>query len=307
VRSTADAPSAEHAERGSARDRAVVFAYEALERVGRALPERTGRAIFTGLGRLAFHLTPATRAVVAANQAQVLGRPIDDPLVREATREAYALYARYWVDSFHLPALSDEQVLARVRCETLDRIGRALEGGRGAIVALPHMGNWDAAGRWMAAAGFPVVAVAEELRPRRLFELFLEHRRTLGMEIVALSGQGVGRRLGEALAANRVVALVADRDLSGRGVEVEMFGRKRRLPAGPALLSITTGAPLMVTPVYTTHDGWWIQIGEPLRFEPTGDRRSDVTKLTTMMGARFEEAIAAAPADWHLFQPGWEP
>ena len=304
--STTDAPTAE-TEQGSTKDRAVVFAYEALERVGRALPERTGRAIFTRLGRLAFHLTPTTRSVVAANQAQVLGRPIDDPLVRETTREAYALYARYWVDSFHLPALSDEQVLARVRCETLDRIGRALEGGRGAIVALPHMGNWDAAGRWMAAAGFPVVAVAEELRPRRLFELFLEHRRTLGMEIVALSGQGVGRRLGEALAANRVVALVADRDLSGRGVQVEMFGRRRRLPAGPALLSITTGAPLMVTPVYTTHDGWWIQIGEPIGFESSGDRRTDVTTLTTLMAARFEEAIAAAPADWHLFQPGWEP
>jgi phosphatidylinositol dimannoside acyltransferase len=302
-----DAPTTDGAERESPKDRAVVFAYEALERIGRALPERTGRALFTRVGRLAFHLTPETRAVVTANQAQVLGRATDDPLVRAAAREAYALYARYWVDSFHLPALTDEEVLARVRCETLDRIGQALEAGRGAIVALPHMGNWDAAGRWMAAAGYPVVAVAEELRPNRLFELFLEHRRALGMDIVALSGAGVGRRLGESLAANRVVALVADRDLAGRGVEVEMFGRKRRLPAGPALLSITTGAPLMVTPVYTTHDGWWIQIGEPLPFEPTGDRRADVTTLTTKMAARFEEAIAAAPADWHLFQPGWEP
>ena len=307
MRSGTDVASADPVEDGSPRDRAIVLAYESLERLGRALPERTGRAIFTRLGRLAFHLTPATRAIVVANQAQVLGRPSEDPLVREAAREAYALYARYWVDSFHLPTLSDEEVLARVRCDTLDRIGRALEGGRGAIVALPHMGNWDAAGRWMAAAGFPVVAVAEELRPKRVFELFLEHRRALGMDVVPLSGSGVGRRLGEALAANRVVALVADRDLSGRGVEVEMFGRPRRLPAGPALLSLTTGAPLLVTPVYTTHDGWWIQIGEPLAIEPTGDRRRDVTTLTTMMAARFEEAIAAAPTDWHMFQPGWEP
>ena len=307
MRSITDEPATEVPERGSPKDRAVVLAYETLERLGRALPERTGRAIFTRLGRLAFHLTPRTRAIVAANQAQVLGRSIDDPLVRAATREAYALYARYWVDTFHLATLTDEQVLERVRCERLDRIATALEAGRGAIVALPHMGNWDAAGRWMAAAGYPVVAVAEELRPRRLFELFLEHRRVLKMDIVALSEAGVGRRLAEALAANRVVALVADRDLSGRGVEVEMFGRTRRLPAGPALLSLTTGAPLMVTPVYSTHEGWWIQMGAPLALDPSGDRRADVTTLTTMMAGRFEEAIAAAPTDWHLFQPGWEP
>jgi KDO2-lipid IV(A) lauroyltransferase len=284
-----------------------VLGYEVLERLGRALPERTGRAIFRRLGGVAFRLTPKTRGIVAANQAQVLGRPIDDPLVQASTRAAFELYARYWVDTFHLTALSDAEVLARVRCDTLDRVGRALEAGRGAIVALPHMGNWDAAGRWMAAAGYPVLAVAEELHPHRLFELFLKHRRALGIDVVGLSGAGVGRQLAAALSANRVVALVADRDLSGRGVEVEMFGRARRLPAGPALLSITTGAPLLVTPVYTTRDGWRVQIGEPMSVEPSGDRRRDVKTLSKKMAAEFEEAVAAAPADWHLFQPGWPP
>lgn len=302
-----DDPTVAATERESVKDRAFVLAYRALERVARTLPEKTGRAIFSRAGRMAFHLAPRARAVVMANQAQVLGRSIEDPLVRASTEEAFALYARYWVDSFHLIELSDAEVLARVQCETADRLRDPVAAGTGAIAVLPHIGNWDAAGRWMKAIGLPVVAVAEELEPRRLYELFVAHRRALGMDIIGLSDANVGSRLTGALAASRVVALVADRDFSGRGVEVEMFGRPRRLPAGPALLSITTGAPLMVTPTYTTPEGWRIHISEPLTVAPTGDRRADVRSLTAKMAQGFEEAISAAPSDWHLFQPGWEP
>jgi KDO2-lipid IV(A) lauroyltransferase len=128
------------------------------------------------------------------------------------------------------------------------------------------------------------------------------------MEILGHSSNGqVGRQLAAALERNRFVALVADRDLSGRGIEVEMFGRPRRMPAGPALLSITTGAPLIASPVYTTDRGCRVQFSEPLRVEPTGERKRDVVTLTQMLATAFERAIAAAPADWHMFQPGWEP
>jgi KDO2-lipid IV(A) lauroyltransferase len=288
------------------RERAIVVGYRALERVAKALPEHTGRAVFERLGALAFRAMPAVRATVAANQAQVIGRPVHDPLVQEATREAFRLYARYWVDTFHIVGMTDEEIRRRVDCETVPVLEDALGRGRGAIVALPHMGNWDAAGRWMAAVGHPVVSVAEELKPAGLFELFLEHRRALRMDIIGLTaGSGVGRQLGAALQAGRVVALVADRDLSGRGIEVEMFGRPRRLPAGPALLSVTTGAPLLVTPVHTTPTGWRIRMGHPIDIERSGDRRVDVTTMARRMAAEFEEAISTAPSDWHMFQPGW--
>lgn len=302
-----DEPAFAGRQRGTLKDRAFVLAYQSLERLARRLPEKTGRAIFSRAGRMAFRLAPRARAVVMANQAQVLGRSVEDPLVRASAEEAFALYARYWVDSFHLNELSDAEVLARVECDTADRLREPVAAGTGAIAVLPHMGNWDAAGRWMKAIGLPVVAVAEELEPLRLYEFFLDHRRALGIDIIGLSDVNVGSRLAGALGASRVVALVADRDFSGRGIEVEMFGRPRRLPAGPALLSITTGAPLMVTPTYTTREGWRIHIGEPLTVEPTGDRRTDVRALTAEMARGFEEAISAAPSDWHLFQPGWEP
>jgi phosphatidylinositol dimannoside acyltransferase len=285
--------------------RASVFAYRVLGGVARAMPEKTARAVATRLGRLSCRLSPHTRSVVAANQAQVLGRPDDDPFVVSSTREAFELYARYFVDSFHLPEMSDQDIVARVECDTEYRLHDTAAAGNGGICALPHLGNWDAAGRWMKAIGLPLLVVAEELKPRRLYELFVELRVSIGMDVVGLSDPNVGRKLAAALGEGRMVALVADRDFTGRGIEVEMFGRARTIPAGPALLSLTTGAPLMVTPTYTTPDGWRIQIGEPLSIEPTGDRRADVRALTALMARSFEEAIAAAPSDWHLFQPGW--
>ena len=293
-------------DRETLKDRAIVLAYQALGAVARAIPERTGRAIFTRAGLLAHRLAPHVRAVVAANQAQVLGRAAADPLVEASTREAFALYGRFWYDAFHLTELSDGEAIERVHCDTAGRLWEAHAAGKGAVLVLPHIGNWDAAGRWMTAIGLPLVSVAEELKPHRLFELFLEHRRALGLDMFGLSDANLGRQLVSSLADNRMVALIADRDFGGRGVEVEMFGRPRRLPAGPALLALTTGAPLMVTPVYQTRDGWRIQIGAPLTIEPTTDRRADVQALTELMARAFEEAISAAPADWHMFQPGWE-
>jgi KDO2-lipid IV(A) lauroyltransferase len=303
---TVDPPVSRDTEHETPKDRAFIVAYRALRAISRSLPEHTARALFTRAGRLAYRLAPGARAIVAENQAQVLGREPDDPLVLASTREAFALYGRFWVEAFHLVELTDEEILARVSCDTAYRLWQAHEEGKGAVLALPHIGNWDAAGRWMMALGLPLVSVAEELEPRRLYEFFVEHRRSIGIDIIGLSDANVGRKLGAALGANRMVALVADRDFGGRGIEVEMFGRTRRLPAGPALLSLMSGAPLMVTPTYQTPTGWRIHISEPLSIERTGDRRSDVEALTIQMARAFEEAIAAAPADWHMFQPGWE-
>jgi KDO2-lipid IV(A) lauroyltransferase len=98
---------------------------------------------------------------------------------------------------------------------------------------------------------------------------------------------------------------VSDRDLTGRGVDVTMFGRTRKLPAGPALLSITTGAPIVPTAAYQTLEGWRCVFRPPHSVEPIGDRRKDVVALTEAIAAEFERMISAAPSDWHVFQPGW--
>jgi KDO2-lipid IV(A) lauroyltransferase len=238
--------------------------------------------------------------------AHVLGLSVDDPMVATATREAFRLYARYWHETFQVRRMSRAEILRRFQAEGLENVDRALEAGKGCIAVLPHMGNWDAAGRWLTERGYAVVSVAEELRPRRLFEMFLRHREELGMRIVPLTKEGhVGQQLATLLSQNQLVALVADRDLSGRGVEVEMFGGVRKLPAGPALLSLTSGAPILVCPIHTTERGWFCRLGEPLEITPTGDRRRDVGAITRLIADEFERAIAVNPPDWHMFQPGW--
>jgi KDO2-lipid IV(A) lauroyltransferase len=294
----------------SLRDRIDTFRYTAMEHLAMRWPAVLAKAIFRTYAHLSWRLVPSSREVVAANLARVIGRPADSDLVQAATREAFGLYARYWYDTFRLRATSKEELNRRFVCDGLENVDAALEKGRGAVIALPHLGNWDVAGYYLAANGYPLCAVAERLANERVFELFLRQREELGLKIVPLDLGGgaarVGPQLIELLAGNWALALVADRDLTGRGVDVEMFGATRKLPAGPALLSITSGAPLMVASIYTTDAGWHCRIQPPIQVETTGNTRADVTAITRAMAQEFERVIAAKPTDWHMFQPAWE-
>ena len=288
------------------RETLAYWSYRALELLAMSLPPAVGRWVFSTVGGIAHATLDGVRATVAANQANALGLDADDERVKMSTREAFDLYARYWYDSFRVRVATPDEVNARTRTVDVHNIDDGLERGKGVVCVLPHMGNWDVGGHWLALHGYRIASVAEELRPPRLSELFLRHREELGMRIVPLAKNGnVGAQLKQLLADNWVVALVADRDLSGRGVEVEMFGGPWRVPAGPAVLSLAAGAPLLVCPVYTLDDGWEIRIGSPIEIERTGAIRQDVRALSQSIATEFERAIAAKPADWHMFQPGW--
>ena len=283
------------------------WGYRSLERAAMSLPEQVGKSVFGGLGRAAHRWLPNLRATVAANQAQVLGADPDDERVALATREAFELYARYWFDTFRIRTMPNHEFNDRITVIGREHVDRALDAGRGVICVLPHLGNWDAGGHWFGLNGYRIVVVAEELRPRRLYELFIHHRERLGMRVIGLEKDAhVGQRLKQLLAQNWMVALVADRDLSGRGIEVEMFGARRRVPAGPALLSITSKAPILPVTTATLDHGWQVRFETPLEIERTGELRADVTEFSRLMAERFERAIAARPTDWHMFQPGWD-
>jgi KDO2-lipid IV(A) lauroyltransferase len=288
------------------REAGFYWGYRALEAIALRLPERAGRSTFSTIGGLAYRRLPGLRATVAANQARVLGLEPEDPRVQASTREAFELYGRFWYDAFKIRALTLQEVNERTEMVDIENLQRALDGGRGAICALPHMGNWDLAGHYLAANGFRIAAVGEQLKPARLTEIFMAHRRELGLKMIALTKEGhVGSQLKQLLADNWIVALVADRDLGGRGVLVEMFGARCRLPAGPALLSLSTGAPLIVSPTSTTRRGWRIRMQPALEIERTGSMRDDVAALTQALAREFERAISSNPPDWHMFQPMW--
>jgi phosphatidylinositol dimannoside acyltransferase len=288
-------------------ERLAYLQYRSAERLAMSLPEPVGRGLFSLAGAVAFRIAPNARRTVKSNLARVLGVGPDSPLLDAATREAFSSYARYWYDTFRVRVIPSEELLKRHASLGLEHIERALEHGRGAVLALPHLGNWDVAGHWLRVLGHSMTAVVEELRPRRVYRLFHEHRRALGMGIVPLSdARGAGRELVRLLRQNELIALVCDRDLNNRGVEVTMFGETRRMPAGPALLTLATGSPLLPSAPYVTEEGWSVVINPPLQAERTGNTRSDVASMTQKLAEAFERAIAAAPTQWHMFQPAWD-
>ncbi len=181
--------------------------------------------------------------------------------------------------------------------------------GRGAVVALPHAGNWDLAGAWVVANEWPLSTVMERLKPEGVYERFVAFRKSLGMEILPTTG---GDRppidvLTERLTAGAVVPLLADRDLSARGVEVAFFGGRTRMPAGPALLALRTGAPLYVASMWYEPDAACASLEGPLPVPGPQEGTLDVRvrTLTQRIADGLAAGIARHPQDWHMLQRMW--
>jgi KDO2-lipid IV(A) lauroyltransferase len=185
-------------------------------------------------------------------------------------------------------------------------IESALELGKGAIVALPHLGGWEWAGRWMAEMGHRMTVIVEPLEPPELFDWFTKLRSDLGMNVVPL-GPGAAPAVLAALRRNEVVCLLSDRDIQGNGVEVNFFGERTTLPAGPAMLGIRSGAAVVPGAVYFTSavDGHHCVIRPPMVFEKVGGLREQVAAGTQALAIELEGLIRRAPEQWHLFQPNW--
>ncbi len=166
-------------------------------------------------------------------------------------QQAFDYYARYYVESFRLPTMSNAAVARPFTIEGWQQVLDGLEVGNGVILALPHLGGWEWAGRWMTDQGFKMTVVVEALDPPELFEWFADLRKDLGMTVVP-TGPKAGPAVLRALRANETVCLLCDRDLDRSGVEVEFFGERTTLPAGPATLAIRTGAPLLPVGCYFT-------------------------------------------------------
>jgi KDO2-lipid IV(A) lauroyltransferase len=213
-------------------------------------------------------------------------------------------YARYYMELFLLPSMSPAEIEASTVFEGIENVHEGRAKGNGVIIAMPHTGNWDLAGAWVAQVA-PCTAVVERLEPPELYEWFNSVRHRLGFDTVPL-GPKAGATLMRHLAANRALGLLCDRDIGGTGVEVEFFGERTKLPGGPATLALRTGAPILPSAAYfddeTGHRG---VIGAPIVAERTGRLREDVVRVTQELTHRLEDLIRRAPTQWHNFQPTW--
>jgi lauroyl/myristoyl acyltransferase len=286
---------------------AVEMGFAAAWRVVRTLPAGATWPVFAGIAGVAARRRGAGVTRLAANLRRVVGPDLPERDMDALVRAAVRSYARYWQEAFRLPAYTRAELGRRFHLYGWEMLGDDVATGRGAVVALPHGGNWDAAGAWVAAQGWPITTVAERLKPEGLYERFLDFRRALGMEIIPLTG---GDRppldiLAERLGEGAVVPLLADRDLSSRGVEVRFFDGRTRMPPGPALLALRTGAPLYVAHMWYEPDRPVARLDGPIEVPVDGPLDVRVRELTQRVADRLAEGIARHPADWHMLQRVW--
>jgi KDO2-lipid IV(A) lauroyltransferase len=284
-------------------DRLVEFGYLAGWRLVRAMPLAVARATFRFAADRAYRRNGPGTQRLRRNLAQVIP-DMPDLLVRDALRS----YARYWLEAFRLPSQTREQFLAGfgISPEHYDWLKSGVVDGKGVILTLPHVGNWDAAGAWVTANGWPMVTVAERLRPEGVFRQFVEYREKLGMEVLPLTG---GERppldvLAERLGQGWVVALLGDRDLSRNGVEVAFFGGRTKMPAGPAILAIRTNAPMYAVDLSFTPTQTYAVLRRVV--PPTeGPLDERVRATTQLLADAYAAGIADHPQDWHMLQKLW--
>lgn len=282
-------------------DQIADLGYATGWRLVRAMPEFAARNAFDA-GAL-YAARGGGPEQLRKNLARVLGvTPAEVP--SGVIRDSLASYARYWREAFRLPSMN-HQVLARELDEAAtgaENVTAALEAGRGAILALPHSGNWDLAGVWLTNTHGAFATVAERLKPESLYNRFLAYRESLGFEVIPLTGGGRPpfEILAERLRGNGLVCLMADRDLTRSGVQVDFFGEATRLPAGPAKLALATGAALLPVHSYYQPD-----VAVTAILPPLDTSSGDVGVITQALADRFATNIAAHPADWHMLQPQW--
>jgi KDO2-lipid IV(A) lauroyltransferase len=263
-----------------------IWAYGLFEKLASYLVKKNGK----GVARLRSNLSRIKPGLSSSEMDALL-------------RQAISSYLRYWCDTFRIQDWSISEIQDSVTLTRGELLLVPMRDGRGVVIALPHSGNWDHAGAYFCSLGIPLVTVAERLKPEALFQRFLRYRQAMGFEVLSIDSRSFATLMQRAR-EKRLIALVADRDLSASGVDVIFFGSTARMPAGPALLAIKTGIPLVVAHVSYTQNGIHIEFTS-VEVAVDGSESERVALTTQRMASLFEKGISAHPQDWHMLQRIW--
>jgi KDO2-lipid IV(A) lauroyltransferase len=286
------------------KDRLGYLGYRLFTALLGALPEAAMRRLGEALGKAAWYVVPGRRRLVQRHLRRVLGAQTD---VGGRSKAMFASYGRYWAEVFWLRPNRKAEIVEHADVINEEALHKSKAAGKGIILVLPHMGNWEVAGAVAESIGIPVLAAAENLPNPLITEWFVKVRNMVGIDIV-LIGKGL-RATGEL--ANRLkdggtVALLSDRDLSGRGIPVEFFGEETTMPAGPVALADRTGAPIHIVGSYFKQGrGHTYRIADPLPLSADGGREERIAAGVQAFARVLEDMIRQAPEDWHLFVPNW--
>ena len=224
--------------------------------------------------------------------------------LEELTKLGMRSYLRYWFDTFRLSRWSKNRIISTTQVIRENLLRDPIQSKQGCIVALPHAGNWDHAAAYFCSTGITLTAVVEKLKPEAIFKKFLAYRESIGIEAISHKEKTIPI-LTKRLQAGKLIALVADRDMSRNGVEVNFFGKTSKMPSGPAILAIKTGAPLITAYVRYTLDGIQIIFDETIKPTNSGNEEDQIKIITQSIADNFAKRIKEYPVDWHMLQRIW--
>ena len=283
----------------------ALFGYKLAALLSRKLPRKIGLSAASFLGYAVARIDKKRRGQVIRNAARLSDSEFSRNEVKDFLNKTFESYAHYWLNTFRLIDMTEEELERTFSHDGWELIETAIKEDPGVILVLPHLGAWDWGGLWISKIkGVPVTAVVEPLEPPELFEWFKRSRNALGMEVIPV-GPDAGSQVIKAISDKRVIVLVSDRDIGGSSVEVEFFGEKTLLPAGPATLALRTGATLLPVAIYNKGDGCHGVVRPAISLERKGKFRSDVKRITQTIAEEMELLIRKAPEQWHLMQPNW--
>ena len=268
----------------------------------RRMPEKSATNLFLWLGSRMLKKNGRSVKRLRSNLARVNPLLQADEL-QNLIAQGVMSYMRYWRETFRSPDWTRERILSTVTVSNEHLLMDPINSGSPVVVALPHAGNWDHAGSYFCLKGAKLVTVAEVLKPRALFEKFLEYRQAIGMEVLPLDSSAFGTLL-ERAQEGKLIALVADRDLSRSGIDVRFFDGTARMPAGPALVAIRTGSPLVTAFVSYTPSGIHIQL-DAIEIPTVGDEDAKVKIVVQRCADNCAVGILKTPEDWHMMQRIW--
>ncbi len=278
-------------------------AYAAGWAAVRRMPERSAYALFDRIADRLWARRDQQVLQFEKNLRRVLPKA-DEAEIRQASRQGFRSYFTYWCDAFRMPDWSRERILS------LDPVGEhhiadALAAGTGLVIVSPHAGNYDHGAAFLAQKYGSMTTVIERLQPESLFERFVGFRESLGMEVRGTGEPDLVSLLEERVSANRIVCLVGDRDLSRRGVPVTFFGEETKMPPGPALTALRTGAPLMAVSFWYDGRTPGCEVFPPVDFPRDAPESEAIAIATQKIADDLAVGIRRHPVDWHMLQRLW--
>ena len=245
------------------------------------------------------------REAAERNYARISGRDQHDPVVQGMARQCFRQFGQYVVELLHVQGWGQDTVEERLELRGEEHFTEAEAAGKGVIFVSAHMGSAEVAAAIAGKRGYGITSVAEELRPKLLWDWVRTCRARMGVTLLPVERAGI--RLLRALRKKEMVAFVIDAGVErGGGVPVTFFGREVVFPDGPARLARLSGAPIVFGMALRVPGGRFTAYVEPpIYADRELDADEDARRLTQKIAQIFESFVRRYPEQWYVFRQIW--